>query len=567
MKKMDNLSLLTLLQNSKGMTRIVETKSPVKEPVEQSNDLLKPYVSSSMQAPDVPPIVEKEFGPNYGCNMSKIHRDYISNAKSGRLVQDPNDPSIQFEQRYLKQKSYLVLPAKADRYDRDGKKVQVPGMVPQYPRRITFFNGGNAHFPFSEWDSLFGKRAVDIVARTYLFDNDVAYANEGLCAFFELDYKNKNQPVPSSEIIEHALHCQDIMREYYHSNPTIDYRMWVLTCIPKPKKVSGEDKPMIANGAHVVFPYIVVDDEIGNQLNTTASQRLRKKFGRVDVVDNCYKQKTKGTTLRPIYSMKLETCLECEDIADLRYRCVVCMMTGKIGSGSVYRPSFLFDTHGNSMEDEKKDLINNHLEVVCRETSIVPATDNGDFTPGYLKPESEPLFIPLSLRSTHKSDVGKNCVYKADRVAMNKRKAALEEIVVDPCVLSMITSEIKLYHKVYEKLTLGEVTKKNNVYFVNMAGEGRSFCRIHEEYGKNHQTNRIYFMIDYKTKSIIQMCYDDACRKLYKSNKSNIVKLLRQKIDKTTSHCLFKEMHEVTTVTLPPSKKRLTSSYMAYLAK
>jgi hypothetical protein len=557
-RKNTTSALMARLQQSNAVKRrAVESTDQAQE--EKPDDLFifptrfpenfTPLVTASMLATDVAPLVESEFGKQYDENMSLIHAMYITKS-SNILFPSINDPTQQHLQRYLYKKKYLTKPLKKDCLDRNGKMVrQKQKAAPMYPRRITFLNGGNAFFPFSEWTNVFAKRANDITDGSSLFDNDVAYSSEGMNAFFEIDYRSRNSAVPPDEILAHALACQDIMKEYFHlETDTTDFRMWVLTCLPKPKRVQGLEKPVIANGAHIIFPKITIGADQGRQLCTSANYRIGMKFGRINVVDDCYKDS--ATTLRPIHCMKLEACPDCENIEELRFQCTTCSASGKIGTGSVYRPTCLVSSDGMDLSDEREKLIaNNFAQVVC-ETSIVPPSDLGEFSPGFRRPTTEPIYIPPAMRSVHKDDKGKDYVFKADRAAMSRRAAF--EVITDDSILSALRGEIRLYHPAYKGAILANVSKKKMCYFVNISSGGRSFCRICCRTGRDHSGNRVYFRFDYRGKTITQHCYANDCKQLMAKDKT-VKTRLAQNFNIIHSSVLFPNLH--TFSSKPKTKK------------
>ena len=531
--------LLEKLKNNKALSKIDKSESLTKSATISSNDILLNVTSDSIQtasksAPDVEFKKELSEGPDFQEHIRNIRTRELANPVN--IVPRYEDPGQQFTYKYLKTKNFIVWGAMRK------KKVS-------YLRRITYFSGANSFFPFSQWINIFERRALDIESGSVFFDNDVVYSTEGICVFFELDYVSLNAPVSEEEIVQHSLVCQDILKEYFHSNPDVNYRMWVLICEPNikektlPKQRLSGTREVISNGVHVIFPNIIIDHNQGHQLCASLNSRIRKKFGRV-VVDDCYKEQS---MLRPMYSVKLKNCVcvkeKKKNGSPLPYgnHCSYCNGRGKVKTGSIYKPKYLISSNGEQLKEELHSLINNNLAKVVIETSIVAETDTGTYTTGYKIPVAEPLFITGDKRSTHVQDIGNDFMFKVDRKTIT-RLTKNSELVTNTTILKILKDEIRNYHTAYIHAELGTVYKKKTVYFVNLISGGRSFCRICNVLGHQHQSNRIFFKFDLRGRSIVQHCYDPDCKVLHKQD-AGIKKRLMKTFNTTYSQVIFSEFH------------------------
>jgi hypothetical protein len=382
--------------------------------------------------------------------------------------------TVNHEMRFLARKKYLT-----------------EEHPPSERRRITFFNGGNAYFPFSQWPNVLRYRSMDIESGHIIYDNDVTHSE--ICLFFELDYRNTGEATSDEDILQHASFAQDIAKEYfYNGKDDIDFRMWILTCSPKPKRTK-EDKLVVANGAHIVFPNIVVDAEQGRQMCYSLAFRLETRLGLMSIVDDCYKDG--ATTLRPAYARKIEKCHSCEDSDELKYSCDICNGKGKVTSPSFYVPKWLIHSSGAIIDDRPENLAR-----ILYETSIIPHCDSGDFTRGWARPSTEP---EMEQKKNKKKSKRKRASYEASSGGNE---------IVDGKLLNGIRKVIVAYNKDYYKdCVLGKVTLSKDTCFVNLRGPCRCNCGIAK---RKHSSNRIFFLISRKRRAIYQKCYSKDCKGL-----------------------------------------------------
>lgn len=491
-------------------------------------------VATESQASTTPQRTLKDegFTENYQRIIGGIRKKYKV-ACSEFKAQNSNALSMH---KHLKEIGFPVIRKSFLCYDNRGKKkTKVP--EPLHPLRITFFNGGKAHFPYSTWPDIFRTRAQDLLDKRSLFDNDFAHDSEGIKLFFELDYRSKDDIPRDEDMVAHCLALQEVVKRFYPNN--LDFTMWVLTCDPKPKYTAESTHPLIATGSHIIFPNIVINCDIGRQLCHSGNLELEARFGLTNLVDCCYK--TNLTSLRPAMCCKLVDCPDCFNSDDMRLGCTLCDGRGKLPSGSIYKVNYKIDTHGEQCYDTKEKLgayVRENLAQVLAETSIIPAMA-GDFTSGYHRPVEEPEYVPAKLLSQNKQDSGKDHVYKKDRTAMSKMSRL--EAFEDEAVIKLIARLVRSIHPRYDRpnMVLGSVKRSKTSYVVNMRGSGRNFCRIAKPEGHDHSSNGIYFHISKKNARITQKCYDDNCKELLAANEASIGKLCSKALNSDAISRLF----------------------------
>lgn len=464
-----------------------------------------------------------------------------------------------------KVKSYLIQSGFWSRTDRATGRRGRGGSRPQeqesHPKRMTFFDGGVARFPYSEWATVLKLRAQDILSgNVSSYENDCAHSSDGIRLFFELDYES-HKGIEQGAVLRHALICQEVVKEFFADRVRKAEReeggedalgqkeedlfaFWLLTTESKPKYKAYSMSPIIKEGAHVVFPNVVIDCHRGKQLCTSVAARIEKLEGYRDVIDCCYKSKL--SMLRPIHALKHVECIECRNICDKSLgkdslNCRFCK-SGSQCCPRMYFPLQKFDSQARPVfaynnDDDKQTtapadpatrtgsaaeaFFRSHpreLELAVFETClVVPIESYGKLTAGYRLPQGEPLCVPIDTHSLDERDGNKMCVFKQDRVNMNRMNWDKFEQVEDSAVLAALLTCVREFHPAYRELFLDEVRENKSSYYVNVRSHrddrGTRFCRIAREEGHVHNSNRIYFCVSKRAKRVYQKCYDDACKK------------------------------------------------------
>lgn len=497
---MSRRSSLALFRNSSVSTKLITTVTTTV--IEPNNGQSDAQIVKTLSLPD-----------EYVRNMDRIRSEHLSLCRSLRIQQRTRSHVYQ-----LLQKGDYFVQKETSRVSADGKRRRLqPPAPPSQPMRLTFWNGGTCHFPLNVWPDVFQARARDFENGNLMYDNEIVWSNEGIKLFFELDYRSQDKVPDEDSILAHVAVCAQVVRRFFKGDD-IDFKHWVLMCTPKPKYVKNQLHPVIAMGCHIIFPHIIVTCEQGSQLCHSANIAIEAACGPGQVdVDSQYKDNG-SANLRPMFCRKLEDCPECLNDEEIRLSCEVCVARGKVASGSIYTASYVFDTNGQNLYEDAKDLeaeVRANLVEVISETSII--NTNQDFTKSYAVPPGEPVCIPKKLQSTHQLDQSKSYVYRQDRKRCSTRN--LPEIM-DPDVLSLAREAVRNFHPKYnhDNMILAKVCRNNSTIFVDLKGVGRSFCQIKHPGGQDHTTNRVFFRLCKKTKTITQHCYNDECKNLLKTD-------------------------------------------------
>jgi hypothetical protein len=467
----------------------------------------------------------------------------------------------QEEYKYLQHKGYSFFGKRKtiQKIDRNGRLTTKKVKTTIHPMRMTTFTGSRLCFPFNEWTTVFQKRANDINnGRLANYSNDMCYSSEGLCPFFELDEVTFDLPITDEEFIEYAKCCQEVLKDFFCSNPNVDYRLWILTCLPKSKSIKGKRFKGIKSGCHIIFPNITINDTIGRQLCESISLRIEQTLGKRGIVDSQpYKSEPNPSTLRPAYAMKLKKCLECKNANDYNSfynldtktsKCTICDNRKRHGCGSVYEPKYIFDSNFNKL-DIVEELVTDHLPFVLFDTSIISCNDSGYITPGYIVPYGEPVVIPKNL-----AQPGTN-IYKQDFKSMKRFNSKDHSVVQDVGVLRMLSKIVRKYHYKYKDLLIRKVLQFKNFYMINVSSSSDShkFCRIENFNGHVHNSNSIWFKLEFKDRSIVQFCFASDCKKLLTIS-------LKKKLTKTYTESQRKYLFPKQSIVTHKTKKQCNVS-------
>lgn len=434
------------------------------------------------------------FDDTYSYRIGALNESYRS------ALESPVDMSTT-EREYLTKRQFVT----------SGKKTK-ESQSSRYLSRITYFNGGVASYSFSHWKHVLQLRANDIRNRKFSFSNDIAYSDEGIRAFFELDFRYTNTEIGFETILKQTKTCQTVIRRFFESNTGLDLKVLTLTCSPKPKFITGASRPVIASGAHIIFPNVTINANQGHQLCLAVDLAIQREFGYGGVVDDCYKESK--TMLRPWNALKMVACPVCMDDKHEKTTCTRCRCRGKVrGVSSYCLKAVTYDDGKVCFGGPLDALVKTDLGRLVSESCIVPENDTGVYTAGYARPRDCPEYIPCEKR-TRNTRIPKSVtqhVFRNDRVQTGNNYTVVE----DPAVLDIIQKAINAYHPLYRQTLVGMVSRTNKYYFVNLRGPNKSMCRIRERSGYLHAKNRIYFKITYKGRyRITQHCYDNECKKL-----------------------------------------------------
>lgn len=447
-----------------------------------------------------------EIGQHEKKVMKKLEQEFIDNCE----VFSRNAKSLMSD--YLVQKGYRVK--KQFRKNRNN-------LVFQDPIRLTFMTGGSFRFPLSEWSTLLDLRCKDILEGNCLTDNQIAFQNEGIRLFFELDYRSLYKSISLKEMFDDIQIVRNTVKEYYVSNSSLDLSCWVLTreTIPKMNKEVGVSE--FADGIHLIFPNIIVDCEAGKQLCFTANQSIHARYHR-DPIDLA-PYHAQNANLRPMKAKKLLKCPQCKAVDFYRYQCEVCNHIGNVLIGATYGVSHrvLNDDTIQNVADIVEELGTEKLvRLTCIETCIA-LSKKTPLTKGFKIPEHYPTYPSGSSISTkYNFDLQKGITVKERHVRnLNRsRRRMIYSSEVEYILRSILNTVDKTWFSSNSTSTseIQSTPSGNSIYFW-LDGPNSTHCKIAK---RHHKSNRVWFKIsrcsskDYTgtLPYVHQFCHDEDCK-------------------------------------------------------
>jgi hypothetical protein len=441
--------------------------------------------ANSMKTADVNP--EEVFTSHYYQVAPDIESSHLALCRRMAVQAD----SRSHEMKYLCNKKWLY---------RKSQEIEEPNFTD--PMRVTYFNGGKGNFPLNRWDDIWKMRAVDYENDVLGFGNDFAYSSDGIRLIFELDYRSKHKCMEKSDMLNHAMELQNMVKTFYPNNERhIDTTMCIMTCQPKPKYVNDHVEFLISSGMHIVFPYIIVNSQQGEQFQHTGDIVLQRKFGLRNVVDNCYT--TMFARLRPIHSHKRESCTVCFNLDDFKGQCEYCIGRGKVTSPSTYGLSMIIDGSGNS---RARKLAEMDVYAKMKLSSIV----NIDRKPtcNFNIPRNVEKLVPLPKCKSKCSHIP--IMISQRSRGPNEPSANNLSTVTDVGILESITKIVETYGMAYKGTCVDEVKYNKTMLYITLKGNGMKYCNVKTPPG-NHGSNRIRFIINRKNMTLTQSCFNLTC--------------------------------------------------------
>jgi len=450
------------------------------------------YETPSLSAPDIPPLTDCGTGPA----RTEVLEKFVKETNKFPVGMY-SASSLYVEHIYLYESGYIA----------QNINPQCDG--PKFWDRILVSDSSFASFPFNAWDKVFRLRARDIQKSMFNCGRDLVYPREGVRIFVTLNYKSTIHPHEDLHILQHAFLVKDIVVEYYNQNlANVDTGMWIVATIPKPH--SNSTLNFESRNVRIVFPFIVVDSRRLSQLWTSMRYRFEKKWGIVSLIKP---ESTEGAyCVRPVYTYKVGKC----PICSVSSSCSFCKNSGKVYSGSVYKPLFYVDNKNGVLKQEADIQLEDyhHILSIIRNTSVIPVSDIQGCTPGFITPHWEPLLISPLLRSSEVVDRIPGCVYKQDRRKLNRRAGVHLDIWENRSLVGTLHYIVRGFHENYRYSTIHSVILQSKQIYFDLRNGGRSFCRLGNLQGRRHKKNRIYFKVCLRKGFIEQLCYKDKCCKM-----------------------------------------------------
>lgn len=397
-------------------------------------------------------------------------------------------------------------------------------------RRLTLLTGGVVYLPFESVRKALRLKAEGLDQGILFTDVEIAHNGEGIRLFFELDYRARpGMRLPDREAFLSHIHIlQACVSDCFPSlrGPELDAH--VATCDPKVKNGKDSHSDILAWGAHVVFPKIVVRTSIHKRLAALADSRMGRMFPEwKGVVDPCI-YRTHDATLRPLGSHKARRCVICSTrgpsnhaltglvdescarghgihTTQSRIARVCDCVRGYRLEPSVYRYNGFVEPSGRFVPMSEDMSTYSKLELM----SIVPGTMGGFMDAMMNAPDD----MGDHIDAIPDED---GVVFRAEKQIIRKnfsrrRDAPLAATNRLRCfqVLTDLMSRISPMYQ-YVAIDSARYAERSRSILVLVKAKGSRYCMFR---GGEHTSNRVYFVISLRGKPRIeQRCFDNGCR-------------------------------------------------------
>ena len=249
-------------------------------------------------------------------------------------------------------------------------------------------------------------------------------------------------------------------------------------------------------GVHILWPELFVTSEQVWEIRESVIADLAKTFGPRggpmnvwrDVVDLAVYKACTG--LRMMGSRKTDTCPLCKGKKGAEV-CTQCGNRGKIDAGRPYAPLFATDSNGRRDKTIENVYRSNYYQLL-KDTKI---RYTGESTPGFCIPAGAPTYATSN--QTKALSLNKHGREKIPVVARMVPADAPEHET-----MQAFFRETQPAH--YKDVVVDSVKRvKDREFIVHVTGTNCRFC---QNVGRNHKSNRIYFLVT--PKGVVQRCHD-----------------------------------------------------------
>ncbi len=405
------------------------------------------------------------------------------------LVVKPHDrdPQKFYSYRYLMDNKFLLIGS----YRPTAATKKLLQICP-HPR-LTAFTQGKAHFPYENRHELLRMIAMDIMSRSTMLWNQIAYDVPGEGFILIVDIDSDERIVQNHDIVLIAHCLWKTLKAYYVDFETNPIDVLIAKCGPRLKK--GK----MSTGIHI-YARVKVNIEEAHQLIYGFSLRVKAEPGLdmtgLKIDSEIYRSKSQQCSMRMIYSNKVDKCPVCKDETENRQSCTFCNHMGEVISKSTYEPLSVLDpVTGTHSVNRYAELIKNHEDMV-RKFSIWP--EPGDDKHEYRKPDIDPIYVPEN-KSKRSSAPHGDPNKKLKRVKVGDPSYAsiqkfIQEIVWDD-------------QRWWDGIEVTDIllSPGDRTATIKVDGLGSSMCPYAK---KDHGGNRIYFKLTRKGALEVK-CFSD----------------------------------------------------------
>lgn len=313
-------------------------------------------------------------------------------------------------------------------------------------------------------------------------------------------------------LLEYVRTMIQVVRRFYP--PTTDDSCFQVILLTRVKELNTRrnehGKWTISMGLHGVFPYLLTDTHMDEQMRAAQIGNLQFQFGPKEDTQNSWDDFVdpspyRNQNMRLPYVNKAEVCKAC---AGSKVRDILCVCNGsrRVDKGRAYLPWKVLNADGIEVPD-----LTRRLQTNARETLLLSTIRNhtmANKTPGFaLYPGCPRLMLPDSVHIKKQPQTG-HMRWKQDVQTLNRKR--LTKCNWDRRTLDIVEAHIRqMFAERHARVCVDKISQTQNlqVYFVTLIPhcDGSQSCLNLRPPKQCHTTNGIYFEV---TKSgICQRCF------------------------------------------------------------
>lgn len=300
-----------------------------------------------------------------------------------------------------------------------------------------------------------------------------------------------------------------------------------IVCTTSYKYINAKDgKPeMVKTGVHILWPHLFVSRDDALDIRESILVALEMAFGKrvhpnnswQDVVDaSVYgsgNAGTKGSGLRMLGSRKSDACGTCKGSKKVKEGngkadCKTCSGNGRMDTGRPYFPLCVLNSTGQR-DHLNEEFYRQDMHRLILDTKVRTRLEQRPQFPTFKVPEHAPRHLATGQKRKRATAADKDAQAGIVKVQDLKLKSSTKnEISNSSDEWDLLQTLIRgCGNGIYSSITLSKVTTdtKFSQFLVHVSGE---MCRYCHNIGREHNSNRIYFVID--ASGIQQRCHDAA---------------------------------------------------------
>lgn len=360
---------------------------------------------------------------------------------------------------------------------------------------------------------------------TDILQNQINYIAECKTGIYkmimDLDFYD-DKPKSYDDMKPYLQVIQDVVSSFYPHLPEFQKRMIVCTTEYTDGTVKG-NRIFVKQGlGHLIWPGILINNEIGTKIRIGCIQELIKRFGQrhseniwEDVVDATIYQKN---GLRMVGSAKMGVCKICKKkqprplfdrstgFSDNFGDCDICMGLVKYYGGRIYAVTDVVDTNSNTIMDELEKL-QREIVYMVKQTSI---RSKEKFYTEYKTPDWFDLYHFNYEQEMKNKKIKRRFYNDAKHELTDEDKNGIAEHAIKGKISmehAIWKSIVKLINdvmpEIYKNVEIMDIKQcsgdKSDYYLVRT---NSSFCM---NIAKHHNSNTIYFVVN--EMGICQKCF------------------------------------------------------------